>query len=115
MILLPKKYQGSGEDRARGTKLKTKQKCDSKCIVSRNIGYYFTKSIQREGNIPKETGPIKKSFYFIVWKKKLCILDRIRKISSNEKTLKDPRENIRIDLIKKTPSNLATVKSQITS
>lgn len=84
MILLPKKYQGSDEDRARGTKLKTKQKCGSKCIVSRNIGYYFTKPIQRK-QILKETGPIKISFYFIVWKKKLCILDRIRKMSRNGK------------------------------
>lgn len=43
----------------------------------------------------------------------MCIFDRTRRISSNGKKVEDPRKNIRIDLIKKTPSNLATVKSQL--
>lgn len=66
----------------------------SKCSVSRNIGYYFTKSFRREGKeYLRRQGQIKGLFYFTVWKKKLRVLDRIKKISNNEEKLEDPTED----------------------
>lgn len=80
---MPKKYQGSAGDRSQNTKSE----------VSKNIGYYFTKSFQREGKDLRRQGQIKGSFYLTVWKKKLWVLDRIRKISNNEEKPEDPTED----------------------